>query len=529
MVAESAAPRAMVAECAVAMPRMMEADEECLEIAMERSLSQDLERVGSDPDSPLNATPSPAPQPSAPTPEVSGYTVGSETAYLEPVKAALAAGGEAAAYSKYLELREANKSSPSYFMYVAQMLFKEGGVSLERMVQIVTSPLELGLQDVQLFRSVAYFLLEAGAMEEALSVLNRVLTLAPSEPTSFVDLALGSFLQVYRRSVDTPNAEADKQQIETAIGHMAEVISGKWENRFEEIQVPCLVLLNWMVSWAKQYSEKSVGEGWDLWPGSLPDKFREPANLDMLVWLGWDTDRTDLDLHVHEPSEIGQEVFYSNKMSAFGYITKDFTQGYGPEVYMAGCGAPGDYQVKCHYYASHQATAKTGTTSAVVWAITKMGTWDEETLTFRTVRLSGQKQTHDVMTVNLPGDLDSYKTRLGIMPDKAEAQPRLAEMPEIALLASGDSQAEVGVGQTVCHNTSTGFGAMMRPTNPRWNDEFILINGSEFVKYETKNTTPQGLCGGAQFQHQFTGVRPGRAEFSTPYGTLRLTVTAALS
>ena len=43
------------------------------------------------------------------------------------------------------------------------------------------------------------------------------------------------------------------------------------------VQVPCLVLLNWMVSWAKQYSEKSVGEGWDLWPGSLPDKFREPG------------------------------------------------------------------------------------------------------------------------------------------------------------------------------------------------------------------------------------------------------------
>ena len=110
-----------------------------------------------------------------------------------------------------------------------------------------------------------------------------------------------------------------------------------------------------------------------------------------------------------------------------------------------------------------------------------------------------------------------------------ELQARREEMPEIGLLASGDTEANVGVGQTVCHNTSTGFGAMMRPTNPGWKDEFILVRGSKCVKYETEDTTPTGLCGGARFQHQFTGVRPGRAEFSTPYGTLRLTVTAALS
>ena len=50
-------------------------------------------------------------------------------------------------------------------------------------------------------------------------------------------LATVCSLVSYSLAVDTPNAEADKQQIETAIGHMAEVISGKWENRFEEIQV----------------------------------------------------------------------------------------------------------------------------------------------------------------------------------------------------------------------------------------------------------------------------------------------------
>ena len=75
-----------------------------------------------------------------------GYQIGSENRYLEAIDKALKEGGADAAYAQYLELREGHKETPSYFMYTAQLLHRAGGVPLPMMVQIVTNPLELGLQ-----------------------------------------------------------------------------------------------------------------------------------------------------------------------------------------------------------------------------------------------------------------------------------------------------------------------------------------------------------------------------------------------
>ena len=49
--------------------------------------------------------------------------------------------------------------------------------------------------------------------------------------------------------------------------------------------------------------------------------------------MSWDADATDMDLHVVEPS--GEEAFYShNRTTIGGLVSRDFTQGYGPEEYM---------------------------------------------------------------------------------------------------------------------------------------------------------------------------------------------------
>lgn len=352
---------------------------------------------------------------------VNKYTLGSESSYLREIESALDSGGVEAGYAKYMELREEHKESPSYFMYVAQLLHTKKAkpdqlhaVPLGLMVQIVTTPLDMGLQDVQLFRSVAYFLLEAGAMTEALAVLRRVMALSPSEPTSFVDLALASFLQVYRGKL-TASPEELRAQVAEAIGFMSQVVTGQWPSRFEEIQVPCLVLLNWMVQWAERYGREKTGQEWDMWPSEALDaaQFQSEMKLDLLVWLGWDTDKTDLDLHVTEPSKAGQHVYYSNRTSVCGYLTKDFTQGYGPEVYMSRRAPPGDYKIQCKYFASHQVSATTGTSSAVVWSIRFMGDPVKEDVAFKTIRLSGQKDMHDVMSITIPGDIEAFKASLG--------------------------------------------------------------------------------------------------------------------
>ena len=101
-----------------------------------------------------------------------------------------------------------------------------------------------------------------------------------------------------------------------------------------------------------------------------------------------------------------------------------------------------------------------------------------------------------------------------------------AQVREIVLDA-GDTRVSIEVGETVYLNTSTGFGAMMRPSNPGW-DEVFTTQGSSFLiaSYITQNTTPPGLCGGARFQHRFTGVKPGVAVFTNTRAN-RLFVTVS--
>merc|ERR1719281_1718005 len=100
----------------------------------------------------------------------------------------------------------------------------------------------------------------------------------------------------------------------------------------------------------------------DLWPEEqLPASIyrlggQAGPQLDVFVWLGWDTDHTDVDLHVKEPT--GEEVNYSHNHSRTtgARVSRDFTQGYGPEVYTLREAPKGKYDVEANYYASHQAS-----------------------------------------------------------------------------------------------------------------------------------------------------------------------------
>jgi Ca-activated chloride channel family protein len=118
-----------------------------------------------------------------------------------------------------------------------------------------------------------------------------------------------------------------------------------------------------------------------------------------MVWLGWDTDKTDVDLHVREPSLT--EVYYRNKRGTGSLLSQDFTQGYGPEVYIAksDCAKAGDYEVYAKYFSSHQDSALTGTTSAVVWTIEMDRSDRRKQIKFNFVRLDSCKQKTHVATV----------------------------------------------------------------------------------------------------------------------------------
>lgn len=106
--------------------------------------------------------------------------------------------------------------------------------------------------------------------------------------------------------------------------------------------------------------------------------FAKVPKIDLRVVLSWDTDQTDLDLHVVEPS--GEEAWYQHKETASGgSLDVDVTTGYGPEIYTQANSQAGTYKILVDYY-SDRGNAQT---EVKVDVLLHEGTDREERHTFR--------------------------------------------------------------------------------------------------------------------------------------------------
>ncbi|MEI2748728.1 MAG: hypothetical protein V9E88_08230 [Ferruginibacter sp.] len=85
-------------------------------------------------------------------------------------------------------------------------------------------------------------------------------------------------------------------------------------------------------------------------------KFLASENLDadkadMMVVITWNTDNTDVDLHVKEPS--GEVCNFRHMRTASGgFLSNDATDGFGPEMYFIAKAAKGKYRLSIDYYSS---------------------------------------------------------------------------------------------------------------------------------------------------------------------------------
>jgi len=98
------------------------------------------------------------------------------------------------------------------------------------------------------------------------------------------------------------------------------------------------------------------------------------------VVLAWDTDGTDLDLHVISPD--GQHTFYGDRVTPNGgALDVDVTTGYGPEIYSTAAPLQGQYLVYVNYYGS--GNDGSDMTVAQITLITDESTPNEKSETIR--------------------------------------------------------------------------------------------------------------------------------------------------
>ena len=165
--------------------------------------------------------------------------------------------------------------------------------------------------------------------------------------------------------------------------------------RGNDMQTSVIALeeLNGLVAW-------SESQKWAAAPAApaMDGAFRRDLPLDLRIMMSWDTDETDVDIHVLEPD--GEEAFYRNRRtSKGGFVSEDVTTGYGPEEYLCKDAQKGKYRILANYFASHRQTL-TGAAVVTATVYTNWGRGNEKShiLSFR---LDKPKDKHPVGEVTM--------------------------------------------------------------------------------------------------------------------------------
>jgi len=302
------------------------------------------------------------------------------TPYLRALKAA----DKEARYKTYLKFRKDNQESPAFFLDCADYFFHGG--DRDTAVRVLTNLAELKLEEASLLRVVAWRFQQAGEFDRAIVLLRRVLKLRPEEPQSLRDLSLA----LAERGKDT-HRPADFSE---ALALDEKLLFGEWP-RFEEIELVALEEMNALIAWIHT-------QPWDKSPmiPEIDKRLLKNLDVDVRIVMSWDADNTDVDLHVVEPS--GEEAFYShNRTSSGGLVSRDFTQGYGPEEYMVRKALTGDFKIFAHYYgSSQQKLIGPATITATVFTNFGRPTEKKEVLT---LRLDKPKENVEIGKIRFDG------------------------------------------------------------------------------------------------------------------------------
>ncbi len=114
----------------------------------------------------------------------------------------------------------------------------------------------------------------------------------------------------------------------------------------------------------------------------------DPAapNAGLIVTLGWNLDKADIDLHVWDAA-TNEETYYGSRVggqrrhSSYGRIDVDDRNGYGPEIFTLNDGVTsGSYIVRARYFSGPTDQATAALTTRVVRHLAD-GTWADETFT----------------------------------------------------------------------------------------------------------------------------------------------------
>ncbi len=237
--------------------------------------------------------------------------------------------------------------------------------------------------DPVLTRDVAFSAIHWDLGGQAYPLLKRVAASRPYEP------------QIYQAIAQ---CLAGMDRADLAIVYYEICLNGKWHNRYQDINRIAAVEYMHLL---RQIDKGELSSSVPQYAKTRLESLAGSTNVDkadLVVTMMWNTDRTDVDLHVLEPS--GEECYYKNRNTrAGGEITRDVTEGFGPEMYVARQSQNGKYVVKANYYGTD--TNRTEARTKVYVTIYEAYGSKQERVTKQAVTLNRGQEMREVASVTV--------------------------------------------------------------------------------------------------------------------------------
>ncbi len=280
-------------------------------------------------------------------------------------------------------LKELYKSRLEYDIIYKEAHSRQSNYGKDDALLILSSLIEKNQGNSVMSRDVAFSALELGLPEQAYFLFRCVLDSRPHEPQTYHAIA---------------QSLTEIGKIDLAIFYYEIAITASWNARFGEFRL--IAGLDYL----RLLREIEKGKYTVSFPDYVKSRVQtlnaEFSNqtADLMITISWNTDNTDIDLHVIEPT--GEECFYSHPETRIGgKLTRDVTQGYGPEMYLLNDAKKGKYKIKAKYYSSD--ANRTSTRTKVYATIYENWGKENEKITRKVVSLKDGKDMHDIMELKI--------------------------------------------------------------------------------------------------------------------------------
>ncbi|MEI9886154.1 MAG: VIT domain-containing protein [Rhizomicrobium sp.] len=309
-----------------------------------------------------------------------------------PYIKALSAAQPEAFWSVYRRQEAQFGTLPAFYLDVAEFLFRHGKTA--DAITVALNALELPAAGTTTMTILADRLMRYGDETRALWLYERLLYLEPDRPQPRRNLALALMARA-----DRPGPAAERRRdYGRALGLLNEIVTHDWQDAFQGIEVISLMEANRIVPRLKQLGVTRL---------PLDKRLVALLDVDLRIVLEWNTDQTDMDLWVDEPT--GERAIYNHpKTGIGGRLSNDMTNGYGPEEYLLHRAPDGTYTVRVNVYNSDSLSPNGATTvRARIFRNYGRANEREETLELELKRADGERDStehaHLVGTIKVTG------------------------------------------------------------------------------------------------------------------------------